>query len=77
MDWRIFFDIGVTVGIGLIGFLAKELWSAVKELRKDLTIIEVALPKNYVQKDEYRQDLREIKTMLEKISDKLDAKADK
>lgn len=77
MDWRIFFDIGVTVGIGLIGFLAKELWSAVKELRKDLTFIEVALPKTYVPKEEYRDDMRQIKSMLEKISDKLDAKVDK
>jgi hypothetical protein len=45
----------------------------VKELRKDLHKIEVALPREYVRKDE----LGEIKALIQKIFDKLDGKVDK
>jgi hypothetical protein len=57
----------------LIGWVARELWSAIKELRKDLHKIEVALPRDYVRKD----DLAEIKELIQKIFDKLDGKVDK
>lgn len=67
--------IGILLVIG--GAMTKVLWDAVKTLQTDLRNIEVALPTNYVSKDEYKGDLREIKDMLTKISDKLDAKADK
>ncbi|MEN6608609.1 MAG: hypothetical protein ABFD60_15290 [Bryobacteraceae bacterium] len=60
-----------------VGWAARELWGAVKRLREDLQKIEVALPTNYVRKDEFADGVKEIKMMLEKISDKLDAKADK
>lgn len=60
-----------------IGWAARELWGAVKRLREDLQKIEVALPTNYVRKDEFVEGVKEIKTMLEKIFDRLDGKADK
>jgi len=60
-----------------IGWAARELWGAVKSLREDLQKIEVALPTNYVRKDEFAEGIREIKSMLEKIFDRLDGKADK
>lgn len=34
-------------------------------------------PENFVRKDDYREDVREIKAMLHQIFDRLDAKADK
>jgi hypothetical protein len=77
MDWRIFFDIGAGIAIAVVGWLARELWGAVKELRDDLNELRVALPTQYVNKDDFKSGVQEIKTMLEKISDKLDAKADK
>jgi hypothetical protein len=60
-----------------VGWAARELWSAVKILRDDLQKIEVALPTNYVRKDEFAEGVREIKEMLGKIFDRLDNKADK
>lgn len=60
-----------------VGWAARELWGAVKSLREDLQKIEVALPTNYVRKDEFADGIKEIKKMLERISEKLDAKADK
>ena len=64
-------------GFAIIGWFARELWGAVKELRADLAALREDLPKEYVAKDDYREDIREIKAMLEKIFEKLDAKVDK
>lgn len=61
----------------LVTAIVKVLWDAVKTLQKDMNRIEVALPTVYVPKREYHADMKDIKLMLEKISDKLDAKADK
>jgi hypothetical protein len=60
-----------------IGWAARELWGAVKRLREDLQRIEVALPTNYVRKDEFAEGIKELKEMLGKIFDRLDHKADK
>jgi hypothetical protein len=60
-----------------VGWFAREMWSAVKELKSDLAKLREDLPKEYVAKDDYRQDTREIKEMLSKIFDRLDSKADK
>jgi hypothetical protein len=35
------------------------------------------MPMHYLSKDDYRNDIREIKEMLGKIFDKLDTKVDK
>ena len=64
-------------GFTVLGWFARELWSAVKELRSDLVELRETLPRNYVVKTEYREDIHEIKAMLIKIWDKLEEKVDK
>lgn len=64
-------------GFAILGWFARELWGAVKELRADLAALREDLPKEYVAKDDYREDIKEIKAFLEKIFEKLDAKVDK
>ena len=65
------------IGMTVVGWFARELWGAVKELRADLAALREDLPKDYVAKDDYREDIREIKAMLAKIFEKLENKADK
>ena len=65
------------VGMTVVGWFARELWSAVKELKSDLAKLREDLPKDYVGRDDYREDIRGIKEMLAKIFDKLENKADK
>ncbi len=60
-----------------IGWFARELWTAVKDLKSDLAKLREELPKTYVTRDDFREDMRELKDMLGKIFDKLDGKADK
>jgi hypothetical protein len=55
------------------GWLFKVLWDAIHELKEDIKEIE----RGYVMKDDYRIDIAEIKGMLGRIFDRLDAKADK
>ena len=61
----------------VLGWFLRELWAAVKELKADIAKLREELPTHYVAKDDYRQDIRELKEMLNKLFDKLDAKADK
>ena len=61
----------------VIGWFARELWSAVKELKRDLAKLREELPKTYVLREDFKADVKEIKGMLEKIFDRLDSKVDK
>ena len=63
--------------MAVMGWFARELWAAVKELKSDLSKLREQLPVTYVTKDDYREDMKEIKGLLNKISDKLDGKQDK
>ena len=61
----------------VVGWFARELWTAVKELKTDLAKLRENLPKTYVDRNDYRSDMQDIKSMLGKIFDKLDGKQDK
>ena len=61
----------------VLGWFARELWSAVKELKSDLAKLREELPRTYVVRDDYKDDIREIKEMLTRLFDRLDHKADK
>jgi len=61
----------------VLGWFARELWAAVKELKADLAKLREELPRTYVVRDDYKDDIREIKEMLTKLFDRIDNKADK
>lgn len=61
----------------ILGWFAREMWSAVKDLKTDLAKLREELPRTYVVRDDYKDDIREIKEMLTKLFDRLDGKADK
>jgi hypothetical protein len=73
---------------GLFGWILRVVWNAVTTLQKDLKLVEREIHTNYTTKEDYRQDLGEIKEMirqnnaemkdiLRQIFEKLDKKADK
>ena len=59
--------------MAVAGWFARELWTAVQDLKNDLS----KLPLTYVARLDYKDDMREVKEMLGKIFDKLDHKVDK
>ena len=77
MDNQQLIDLALGVVMTVIGWFARELWSAVKELKADLSKMRENLPQVYLAKDDYRSDLKDIRDMLNKIFDKLDHKQDK
>ena len=70
---------GIVLAVG--GWLARELWGAVKELRSDLRQLEIDLPSNYIRKDEFQEGIKELKDICRQIFEKVDGlerrKADK
>jgi len=77
MDTQFVINVLGGIVIGGVGWVARELWAAVKALREDVKRIEVALPTSYVQKNEFSDNLKEIKEICRQIFDKLDNKQDK
>ena len=63
--------------LSVVGWLARELWGAVKDLREDIHRIEVDLPKTYVPRVDLDARMKRIEDTLQLIDDKLDAKADR
>lgn len=61
----------------ILGWFLREMWAAVKELKADLARLREELPHDYVVKDDYRQDVRELKDLLQKLFERLDKKADR
>lgn len=67
--------LGSALAIG--GWFVRQMWDAVKDLKEDVKEIEVNLPTNYVQKKDLDARLDRIESLLDKLYEKLDSKADK
>jgi hypothetical protein len=81
MDMQTLINIGGAALMAIIGWLGRQLWDAVSDLRKDIRKIEVDLPTSYVRRDEMKEEFREIRKILSEIFMKIDQlrdlKADK
>ena len=65
------------VGTLIVGFFIKTIWDRISILSKRVDSWATLLPETYVRRDDYREDIRDIKEMLGKIFDRLEMKADK
>lgn len=63
--------------LAIIGWIGKTLWDAVSKLKEDLKSIEIDLPKTYVSKVDIDSRLDKIDSVLDKIFERLEHKADK
>lgn len=77
MDFQPVFNLVGGAILCAIGWWCREIWDSVKKLRDDVKQIEVSLPTHYVSKIDIDSRLDRIDQVLERIFDKLDAKADK
>ena len=84
MDVQMIINLLVGSGLGVLGWLARQLWDAVERLKSDVKDIEICLPSNYVRKkdmSDLKHDMEarfdKIDNTLEKLFEKLDTKADK
>ena len=73
MDSQVLFNIVVGVAGAFGGWILNSIHKSIDKLDTDVR----SMPHNYVSREDYRDDMREIKDMLGKIFDRLEAKADK
>ena len=72
-DGQILFNIIIGIAGVFGGWILNNISRSIERLDKDVR----ALPLTYVTRADYRADIEEIKSMLNRINDKLDEKADK
>jgi len=73
MDFQLVFN----VGIALVGFIGGWMVNRVFVLLDRIDADMKAIPMQYVSKDDYREDIREVKELLGAIFKRLENKADK
>ena len=73
MDYQVLFNIAVAMAGFFGGWTLNRIYQTIDRLDSDVR----NMPLNYVTRDDYRNDMRDIKDMLGKIFDKLDGKVDK
>lgn len=67
----------LTIGGGILGWFAHELYTAVNRLREDLQKLEVKLSSEYVRYDRLQDALQPILRGIEEIKQALSHKVDK
>jgi hypothetical protein len=77
MEFQAMFNFVGGAVLVAVGWWCKEIWDSVKALKQDIQAIEVDLPKNYVSKADIENRFDKIDALLERLFDRLDAKADK
>ena len=73
MDVQVLFNIIVGVAAFFGGWSLNQITRSIERLDKDVR----SMPHTYVTQTTYQRDIDDIKSMLSKIFDKLDEKADK
>jgi len=68
----------IITGAGaVIGWVLRVIWESIRKLQDEMNAFQREVHTEYVTKDDYRQDILEVKDILKQIFDKLDRKADK
>ena len=73
MDYQIFFNAALGLAAFFGGWTLNSITKAIERLDADVR----SMPHDYVSKDDYKEELRDVKVMLGKIFERLDNKADK
>ena len=73
MDYQVLFNIAVAIAGFFGGWTLNRIYIAIDRLDSDVR----SMPHDYVSRDDYKADIREVRDLLGKIFDQLDNKADK
>lgn len=73
MDTQILFNIAIALAGFFGGWVLNNISKSIEKLDTDVR----AMPHVYVTREDYKDDMKEVKEMLSKIFDKLDLKVDK
>ena len=73
MDYQVLFNIAVCIAGFFGGWTLNRIYTAIDRLDGDVR----NMPINYVSKDDYRDDIKDMNRKLDKIFDLLQTKVDK
>jgi len=78
------FTVGDMIALGGVTVVCGMMWADLQVVKKDsdrmalrLQALEQVVPSEYVRRQDYRDDVRELKDALSRIEAKLDGKVDK
>lgn len=84
MDWQQIINGFGAITLSVMGWLARQLWDSVKELKEEIASLRLHISEVYVKKSEIemlRVDMDKrfdrIEFLLDKLYEKLDSKVDK
>lgn len=58
-------------------FVLTAMWNAMSLMRKDMAELQKSISDNYVRRDDFKTHALRVETLLDRIYEKLDGKADK
>lgn len=73
MDFQLLFNIVMGVSAAMGGWIVGRITKSLDRLDEDVR----TMPEKYVSKEDYRNDIHEIKEMLTRIDGRMDNKADR
>ena len=77
MDNQQIFNFVVAIAAFLAVFVFNQTTRKIQKLEDEMSSLKQSILKDYVQKDDYKADIKEVKDILRQIFDKLDSKQDK
>ena len=77
MELQFLINMALGSALTAIGWFARELWSAVQNLKDDIYKLREEIAKDYMPKDDFNAFKSELFSMLRRIEDKLEKKEDK
>lgn len=72
-----FFEIVLTIGVSVGGWVLRTLWDSHRNLETKVNAHQMENNDRFVRRDDWRSELSDIKSMLDKIFNRLDQKVDK
>lgn len=77
MDYQLLFNVAFSFILFLVGWFVRIAYDAANAMKHDLMTLERELHSSFVRREDYKEDIREIKEMLVLINNKIDNKVDK
>ena len=77
METLSLFQALLAIAVSVAGWFLRMLWDSHKEMERTIMANHLDAAEKFVRKDDYRNDISEIKGMLDKIFNQLNTKADK
>lgn len=71
------FNLAFTALMFLLGWFVRIAYDATLAMKRDLLELERQMTLHYVRKEDYKDDIREIKNMISSLLDELKGKVDK